>query len=159
MTISQPCTICLFRSVKWNVFSTKMNFFPFLLSIENHQKTYAVMCNDPRQQKRFPHRLKTNKRWQFLSHVLFVSSGLSNEMYFQPKWIFFPFLLSIENHQKTYTVMLPSTDAKFPPSHLSPFSCYKERRRIKYHHVNATFLNCCTFNEEHFVWYSLQELP
>ena len=69
---------------------------------------------------------------------------------FQTKWIFFLFPLSRENHQKTYTVMLPSTDAKFPPSHLSIVSCWKERRIMKHHHGNATFLNCCTFNEETF---------
>ena len=71
-------------------------------------------------------------------------SGLSNEMYFSNERIF-PIQLSRENYQKSYTAMIPSTEAEFPSSHLSTISCWKGRRRIKHHHGNATSLNCCTF--------------
>lgn len=51
--------------------------------------------------------------------------------------------------------MIPSTEAKFPSSHLSTVSCWKTRRRIKNHHGNTTFLTCCTFYNGYLwqVWY------
>ena len=51
--------------------------------------------------------------------------------------------------------MIPLTEAKFPSSHLSTVSCWKERRRIKHHHGKTTFLTCCTFYNGYLwqLWY------